>query len=86
MIYTDIAVDIRKHIRTVGVGNYLYLVCSLQNASRNVHYFNYEASPFVFTPHQYYSGDPTSKNEMGAACSTCGERRGAYRILVGNPE
>jgi len=23
---------------------------------------------------------------MGGACSTCGERRGAYRILVGNPE
>jgi len=23
---------------------------------------------------------------MGGACSTCGERRGAYRILVGKPE
>jgi hypothetical protein len=26
------------------------------------------------------------KNEMGWACSTYGERRGAYRVLVGKPE
>jgi hypothetical protein len=26
------------------------------------------------------------KNEMGEACSTYGERRGLYRVLVGNPE
>jgi hypothetical protein len=25
-------------------------------------------------------------NEMGGACSTYGERRGAYRVLVGKPE
>ena len=25
-------------------------------------------------------------NEIGRACSTCGERRSAHRILVGNPE
>ena len=23
---------------------------------------------------------------MGRACSTCGERRGVYRVLVGKPE
>jgi len=23
---------------------------------------------------------------MGGACSTCGERRGVYRVLVGKPE
>jgi hypothetical protein len=26
------------------------------------------------------------KNEKGGACSTYGERRGAYRVLVGKPE
>ena len=26
------------------------------------------------------------KNDMGGACSTYGERRGAYRVLMGNPE
>jgi hypothetical protein len=26
------------------------------------------------------------KNEMGGACSTYGEKRGAYRILVGRPD
>ena len=26
------------------------------------------------------------KNEIGGACSTYGERRGAYRVLVGKPE
>jgi len=25
-------------------------------------------------------------NEMGGACSTCGERRSLYRVLMGNPE
>jgi hypothetical protein len=28
----------------------------------------------------------TEKNEMGGACSTYGERRGVYRVLVGKPE
>jgi hypothetical protein len=31
----------------------------------------------------YCSGDKVEKIEMGAAFSTCGERRGAYRVLVG---
>jgi len=26
------------------------------------------------------------KNEMGRACSTYGEKRGMYRVLVGKPE
>jgi len=26
------------------------------------------------------------ENEMGGACSTYGERRGVYRVLVGKPE
>jgi hypothetical protein len=33
----------------------------------------------------YYSGDQI-KNEMGRACSTYGEGRGACRVLVQNPE
>jgi hypothetical protein len=32
------------------------------------------------------SGDQIKKNEVGGACSTCWEGRGAYRILVGRPE
>jgi hypothetical protein len=31
-------------------------------------------------------GDQIEKNGMGWACSTCGERRGVYRVLVGKPE
>jgi len=32
------------------------------------------------------SGDQIKKNEIGGACSTHGERRCAYRVLVGNHE
>ena len=32
------------------------------------------------------SGDNIEKNEMGGACSAYGERRGAYKVLVGKPE
>jgi hypothetical protein len=33
---------------------------------------------------KYYSGDEIKKNEIGRACSTHGgERKGAYRALVG---
>ena len=35
---------------------------------------------------QYYLGDQIEKNEMGGACSTYGETRGKYRVLVGKPE
>jgi hypothetical protein len=36
------------------------------------------------THHQILWGDQLEKNEMGGACSTYGEKRGAYRILVGD--
>ena len=38
----------------------------------------------IFT--KYYSGNQLEKNEMGTACSTYGERRGVYRVVVGRPE
>ena len=31
-------------------------------------------------------GDKIKKNKMGRACSTYGERRGIYRVLLGKPE
>jgi hypothetical protein len=31
-------------------------------------------------------GDQIEKNEMGRACSTYGEKRGAYRTFVRRPE
>jgi hypothetical protein len=31
-------------------------------------------------------GYQIEKNEMGEACSTMGERRGVYRVLVRKPE
>jgi hypothetical protein len=35
---------------------------------------------------KYHLGDQIKKNGMGRACSTYGERRDAYRALVGKPE
>jgi hypothetical protein len=35
---------------------------------------------------QYLAGDKIEENEMGGACSTYGEGRGVYRVLVGKPE
>jgi hypothetical protein len=35
---------------------------------------------------KYYSDDQIEKNEMGGRCSTYGERRGIYRVVVGKPE
>ena len=40
----------------------------------------------VCTAHQCFSGDKIEKNEMGGACSACGEGRGVYKVLVGKPE
>ena len=42
----------------------------------------------VCTAHQNCFGDQTEKNEMGGACSitSMGDKRGAYRVLVGKPE
>jgi hypothetical protein len=34
----------------------------------------------------YYVGNTVEKNEMGEACSSDGEGRGVYRVLVGKPE
>jgi hypothetical protein len=34
----------------------------------------------------YFAGDKIENNEMGGTCSTNGERRGLYRVLVGKPE
>jgi hypothetical protein len=34
----------------------------------------------------FYPGNKFKNNEITQACSTRGERRGAYRVLVGNPE
>jgi hypothetical protein len=31
------------------------------------------------------SGDELEKNEVGGECSTYGESRGVYRVLVGKP-
>jgi hypothetical protein len=35
---------------------------------------------------KYHKGDQVKINEMGRTCGTYGERRGAYRALVGKPE
>ena len=35
---------------------------------------------------KYFSGDKIEKNEMGWTCSTYGERRCVFKILVGKPE
>jgi hypothetical protein len=40
----------------------------------------------ICTLHKYYLGVQIEKNEIGGACSTCGERRDAYRVLVGKSE
>jgi len=39
-------------------------------------------SLMICTAHQIFF----RKNEIGGACSTYGERRGVYKILVGKPE
>ena len=40
----------------------------------------------ICTPHLIFSVDQIEKNEMGMACSTYGERRVVYEVLVGKPE
>jgi hypothetical protein len=40
----------------------------------------------ISTPHNFFSGEQIEKNVMGGACSTYGEKRSAYRVLVGKPE
>ena len=38
------------------------------------------------TSHQILAGDQIKKNEIGRECCTYGERRGAYKVLLGKPE
>jgi hypothetical protein len=45
---------------------------------------NEELNDLYYT--KYYLGDQIKKKEMGGACSTYGERRGAFIVLVGKPE
>jgi len=40
----------------------------------------------LYSSPNIFSHDKIKKNEMGGACSAYGERRGVYRVLVGNPE
>jgi len=40
-------------------------------------------SLMICAPQQYYLGDHIEKNEMGGACSTYGEKRSVYNVLVG---
>ena len=40
----------------------------------------------ICTAHHVLFGGQIEKNEMGWACSTRGERRGVYRVLLGKPE
>jgi hypothetical protein len=35
---------------------------------------------------QYFADDKIEKNELGGACSSDGEGRGMYRVLVEKPE
>jgi hypothetical protein len=41
---------------------------------------------FVECYGQYHLGNQIKKTEIGRACSTYGERRGAHRVLGGKPE
>ena len=44
-------------------------------------------SLMISTAHQIrFLGDQIEKNVMGGACGVYGERKVAYRIIVGNPE
>ena len=40
----------------------------------------------ICTPHHILFGWKIEKNEMGGICSTYGERRGVYSILVRKPD
>jgi hypothetical protein len=61
----------------LGRGNewgYVPVSAAVQNASRKYQYFSYEASLLSLILAKYYSGDQTKKNELCAACGTCGGR------------
>ena len=40
----------------------------------------------IFPPHQICLGYQIEQNEKGSVCSTYGERRGVYRVLVWDTE
>jgi hypothetical protein len=46
--------------------------------------YNEELNDVLLT--HYGVGDKIENNEMGGACSSYGEGRGLYRVLVGKPE
>jgi hypothetical protein len=70
----------------LGHMNYVHsLTFCFKNAHFKIILLNYVISSLIIcTPH--CSGDQTEKTEMGRACSTMGERRGVYRVLLGKPE
>jgi hypothetical protein len=39
---------------------------------------------YLYCSPNVFLGDKIEKNEMGGACSTCGEGRGMYSVLVGD--
>jgi hypothetical protein len=41
---------------------------------------------YIYFFSKYHSGDQVKKTEIGRTCSTYGESKGAYRVLVGKPE
>jgi hypothetical protein len=41
---------------------------------------------YIYLLTHYCSGDKIENNEMDGACSSDGEGRGVYRVLVGKPE
>ena len=40
----------------------------------------------ICTSIKYFSDDQLKNNVIDRACSTYGEKRGAYRVLMGKPE
>jgi hypothetical protein len=47
---------------------------------------DYITKSFMLCTSHYHSGDQVNKSEIGRTCSTYGERRNAYKALVGKPE
>jgi hypothetical protein len=59
--------------------------CSLQIASSKIHYFNYESSPFFYSSPNIQVIKPRLMRLVGHVARV-GDRKGAYRVLVRNPE
>ena len=47
---------------------------------------NFRTLEFSYINRSNFSCDKIENNKVGGACSTYGERRGIYRVLVGKPE